>query len=406
LANTVKRILVGLQQTELGGSPLNGVDLATAIRDRGYDVHVFATYHEREPGPVAEMVRDRDLQLTLVHTRSPGPRRCALFRPRVAHALVSVVRSQRIDLVHAYEPHLILDAFYGPHLLLRTPVLGTWYTMGSISTWLPKHTPLIAGTKEVADEAKADGRPCVLIEPPVNTDTDDPGAVDGSQFRRPNRFDTLHVIVSRLHPEMKQEGIERAIDAMRALPGRLLVVGDGPSRAVLTARAERVNADVGRQAVEMLGPLADPRPAYAAADVVLGMGASALRGMAFAKPLVVLGIGGFSLECTPETASRFFSEGFYGVGDGRCAPLVDQVRRVLARREELGRWGRKTIVERYSLHAAADVLERVYRTAAVVPHWTVLRAAAGSGARKFVAEALPGRLRQRVRPLVRRVFSH
>ena len=40
----------------------------------------------------------------------------------------------------------------------------------------------------------------------------------------------------------------------------------------------------------LAGEMLDPRPAYAAADVVLGMGGSALRGMAFGKPLVVQGV--------------------------------------------------------------------------------------------------------------------
>ena len=49
----------------------------------------------------------------------------------------------------------------------------------------------------------------------------------------------------------------------------------------------------GRQVVLLTGEIADPRPAYAAADVVVGQGGSALRGMAFGKPLVVVGEGRF-----------------------------------------------------------------------------------------------------------------
>jgi hypothetical protein len=170
-------------------------------------------------------------------------------------------------------------------------------------------------------------------------------------------------------------------------------------------RAEHINTELGRQAVIIYGPLEDPRPAYAAADVVLGMGGSALRGMAFAKPLVVLGTRGFSRECTPETASHFLREGFYGVGDGTQAPLAKQILHVLARREELGPWSRKTVVERYGLHAAADVLERIYHETLSSSQSAAISAAARTAVHKLVADALPRSVRERVRPLVRKFLK-
>ena len=60
----------------------------------------------------------------------------------------------------------------------------------------------------------------------------------------------------------------------------------------------------GRQVVLLTGEIADPRSAYAAADVVVGQGGSALRGMAFGKPLIVVGEEGFS-ELLTLIAHRF-----------------------------------------------------------------------------------------------------
>ena len=88
-----------------------------------------------------------------------------------------------------------------------------------------------------------------------------------------------------------------AIDAVSALPAelrvRLVIVGDGPARAELDALAASANARCGRTVATLVGAADDPRPWYAAADVVLGMGSSALRAMAYAKPLVVQGERGF-----------------------------------------------------------------------------------------------------------------
>ena len=95
----------------------------------------------------------------------------------------------------------------------------------------------------------------------------------------------------------------------------------------------RCNARAGRPVVLLAGELRDPRAAYAAADVCLGMGGSALRAMAFAKPLVVQGEGGFWELLTPDTVDRFLWTGWYGVGDDPArgaAVLADILRPLLA----------------------------------------------------------------------------
>src|SRR4029077_10930201 len=84
------------------------------------------------------------------------------------------------------------------------------------------------------------------------------------------------VVVSRLVKWLKQESLERAIDAVEQLApeltARLVIVGEGAAAAELQERADAVNARLGRRAVILTGALIDPRPAYAAADVMIGMG--------------------------------------------------------------------------------------------------------------------------------------
>lgn len=58
----------------------------------------------------------------------------------------------------------------------------------------------------------------------------------------------------------------------------------------------------GRQAILLPGALLDPRPASAAA-IVIGMGGAALRGMAFAKAVVVIGEQGSRRARKPSTVS-------------------------------------------------------------------------------------------------------
>jgi len=366
------RLLVVLNHLELGGSQLNALDLAVSSRDRGHDVIVFAPVHQDQPGPVAEMVRSAGLPLVLARYPDITPKFIPAHRA-VARALCMTVAEERIQLVHAYEPPLILDSFWGPHLRFGTPLVCTIY--GSfVPLWLPRYPPLIVPSYKFADQAAPLlTQPPAVIRPPVNTGTDDPALNDGTEFRRAFGLggDIMLGIVSRLDPDLKVPGIKLAMAAVRFLDDpriRLVVTGDGPSAGALSTLAEEVNGTLGRRAVVMAGPLADPRPAYAAADIALGMGGSALRSMAFGKPLIVLGIQGFAKPVLPSTADEFLSRGFFGVGSGDLdpRPLAASIRELADRpemRSELGAFGRQLVLDQYSLEAASAKLENVYATA-------------------------------------------
>ena len=399
----------------LGGSPLNALDFAVAARDRGHEVALFSVYgnpiHGDQPGPVAEEIRAAGLRLVLVRHPRDSPERM-LVRRAVVRNLSHVVARDRIDLVHAYEIPMIMDSFYGPHLRLGVPLVGTIYGP-YVPWWLPRYPPLITGTRELADRvAMHRTQPPVLIEPPVNTDTDSPALVDGTAFRRAHGLgtDIVVAVVSRLEPSIKADSIELAMRAIQFLDEpriRLVVTGHGPSFSALSALAERVNAVLGRPAVVMTGPLADPRPVYAAADIALGMGSSALRAMAFGKPLIVLGVQGFAKPLQPATAQEFLFGGFFGVGGGDLdpRPLAASIRELADRpqlRSELGGFSSQLVWDRFSLKAASARLEDVYAGAIrqVHPRGRRLREAARVAVCKTGSDGLPGTLKKGLRPVV------
>jgi glycosyltransferase involved in cell wall biosynthesis len=402
------RLLVVLNHLDLGGSGLSALDLAVATRDRGHDVVVFGPVYGSQPGPVAEMVRSAGLPLVLV--RHPGTTPGFIPACRVvARALSKVIAQERIELMHAYEDRLILDSFYGPHLRFGVPLVGTIYSQ-FVPWWLPRYPPLIVGTGQLADlAAPMRVQPPVVIEPPVKTDADTPALVDSAAFRREHGLgsDIVVGIVSRLVPTLKVDGIKLAIDAFELLDDpriRLVVTGDGPSSGAIKAHAERVNAALGRRAVVMTGSLDDPRSAYAAADISLGMGGSALRAMAFGKPLIVLGIQGFVRPLLPSTAKEFLYNGFFGTGCGDLdpRPLAAHIRQLVDRpemRSELGDFGRQLIWDRFSLTAASAKLEDVYKTtvAQTYPRHQRMREAARVVACRTGSGVLPEAAKTRIR---------
>jgi glycosyltransferase involved in cell wall biosynthesis len=360
------RILVYPHAMEIGGSQLNAVQLAGAVRDRGHEVIVLS-----EPGPLVARVHDMGLEHLEIPLRRRRP------SPEVVGRLVRVVEQRKVDVVHGYEWPPVVEAFFGPGLRHRTPVVGTVMSM-SVVPFFPRTVPLIVGTQQIREEAVAAGhRRVTLLEPPVDTDADNP-AVDGGSFRaehgiRPDEI--LVAMICRLVPELKLEGLLAACDAVGELARagrrvRLVIVGDGRAREQVAHRAARANALAGRTVVLLTGEIADPRPVYAAADVVVGQGGSALRGMAFGKPLVVVGEDGFSELLTPECVATFFRQGWYGLGPGSAGSGVPALRWALERlvispelRERLGTYGRALVVGRFALNRAARVQEEEYAAA-------------------------------------------
>jgi glycosyltransferase involved in cell wall biosynthesis len=363
---TGMRILVYPHVMEIGGSQLNAVQLAGAVRDRGHEVIVLSG-----PGPVVERVHGMGLE----HLEIPLHRR----RPSlgVISKLVRLVRERHLDVVHGYEWPPVIEAFFGPGLRYRTPVVGTVMSM-SIVPFLPHTVPLMVGTERIRETAIAAGhRRVTLLEPPVDTEADNP-SVDGRPFRAEHGIrpgEVLMAMICRLVPDLKLEGLLSACDAVGELasagrPVRLMIVGDGSARAEVAERAAKTNMAAGRRVVLLTGEIADPRPAYAAADVVIGQGGSALRGMAFGKPLVVVGEDGFSELLTPQSAPIFLRQGWYGLGAGSLGTGAPALRLALEPlvgslelQRELGASARRLVEDRFSLHRAAHLQEEEYLAA-------------------------------------------
>jgi glycosyltransferase involved in cell wall biosynthesis len=396
------KVLAFPHHLEIGGVQTNAVDLATAVRDRfGHETVFCAT-----PGPAAKLIADRGFRLIELAWPKIQP------SPTLARQVYGIARRERPDLIHAYDNQQIFDAFFGVHLIGRVPMLATNMSM-AVQRFLPRSIPITYGTAELADEAAQVQRaPVWLLEPPVNTDENGPDIVDATPFRRQWHLDEgsiTIVVVSRLVSWLKAEGLLRAVDAVAELAAdravRLVIVGGGGLFDQLSERARSVNESGGRTIVTLTGPLIDPRPAYAAADIVIGMGGSILRGMAFAKPAIVLGERGFSEVFEPDSAGLFFHKGLYGVGDGRPSDLRRQLAGLVDdpdRRALLAAFAQSTIIERYGLAASAAALDGMYRQT-LSRKQSVARQVgdAAATAVRRAATQLPSQVKQRIKTRLR-----
>ncbi|QNN53467.1 glycosyltransferase family 4 protein [Nocardioides mesophilus] len=406
------RIAIALHDVVLGGDTLNALELGCRLRERGHDVVLFAVSRASRSAtetPLLAFAEARGIEVHLFGEPS-GVR----DRIRLVGQLAEFVRERRIDVVHAFGHRDTYYSFCGSYGLRGVPLVVNDYAM-TVTRGLPRRVPLVVGTREVAAEARAIRRgPTYVVVPPVDEVENAPGVVDGHAFRRAHGVadtDRLIVVVSRFAVALKREGLLATIDAVVELDDptvRLVMVGGGETYDELQQRSREVGARLGREAAALPGPMTDPRAAYEAADIVVGMGHSALRALAFAKPVVVVGERGFALPVTPQTLHHFDFHGFYGLGDGGdAAPaLAGHLRRLLGDpdlRAGLGGFGRQLILEDYGLDTAAESLESIYESALgrrCVRSWLV-------DAGHLAASYGPARVRRTVRrrPALRTVAT-
>lgn len=365
------RVLVCPHELITGGSQINAIDLAARIRDRGHEVRVFAP-----PGPLQSRIDALGLQY-----RPAPPMTGRALAPRTVRALRREIREFRPDIVHAYEhPPAVTSTAISQATRHRSVI--TVLSM-DVPDFLPVDVPLIVGTADLARGQGARRGTVHLMEPPVDTAHDRP--TDRRRARADlglgdDRF--VISVVGRLSSEHeKARGVAEAIAALAAAPlpraVTFVVAGSGDDEEGVRAAAARFSAvDFD---VRLEGDVADPRPVYAAADLVIGMGSSALRAMAHARPVVVQGPGGFWNLLSPDTIGLHLRQGFFGHGDSggpSLAAIVSGVMADPASAEALGWFGRAVVEDRFAIDRAASRLEQVYIAEARGPRAPGRRSAA------------------------------
>lgn len=365
-AHGIGRVLVHLNSLELGGTQINALDLAVEVRRHGIESILVGARETLPSGPsLLDIAARRGITVEVY-----DPEESIIARGR---QLTALAEQHGAELLHVYGSWGggARPTYWGFARFGRRPWIQTVYEM-EVSPKIKRHMPLIVGTGYLVDELEHRPGRTILISPPVDTDADRPDPAAGAAFRAAHDLHgDLLMIVSRLDADMKSLPIGLAIEAMASLTAdaTLAIVGTGDDAARLKDAAARVNAQLGREAVRFLGPLADPRPAYAAADVVLGMGSSAARGLAFGKPLVVQGQAGWSALFDEDSAAELARSSYWSPlsVDNPVERLRDIIDPLLADPEgrvRLGAFGRAFALERFGLTRMAAKLAGFYREVA------------------------------------------
>jgi phosphatidylinositol alpha-mannosyltransferase len=279
--------------------------------------------------------------------------------------------AEQFDVVHVHEPLMPLVPWCAL-LQARAPIVATFHTHRERHRFYSSYGRLLAPLmRRVAVRIAVSAAAKRTVERHFPGDyLVIPNGIDTSRFLMPtDRPSSMpssrrHVLfVGRLEP---RKGVEHLIDAMASVqrdapPVRLVIVGDGPSRAALEARVREASVDAC-----FVGRLPDDQLAahYRAADVVCSpatgdesFGIVLLEAMAAGRPVVATDIPGYR-ELVADGAAR----GVRLVAAASPLALAAELTSLLrdgALRERLGAAG-PAFAERFHWDAIARILDARY----------------------------------------------
>jgi N-acetyl-alpha-D-glucosaminyl L-malate synthase BshA len=331
----------------VGGSGIVATELAKALADRGHQVHLVSTDPPFRLG---------DYQAGLVFHQVNTPSYPLFREPQyvlsLANKLVQVAREFRLEVIHAHYaiPHAtaallarqVLEA--SGHAVPRvvTTLHGTDITLVGSD---PSFSEIVAYSIETSNGVTAVSqslREATRRELNVRRDIEViPNCLDCGIYRRREvpglrkRFAAddatrLVIHISNFRPVKRIDAVMEVFARIsRAVPARLLLVGDGPELGTAYRLSRELNI---APLVETLGAQEDVIPLLSAADLFLlpsaqeSFGLAALEAMACDVPVVASNVGGL-----PEVISHGVS-GFLrdpgdldGMADDAIALLTDPV---------------------------------------------------------------------------------
>jgi glycosyltransferase involved in cell wall biosynthesis len=350
----------------MGGQERVALALAELQRAAGHRVMALSLA-EPPDGPISALFRASGVQTASVPKRGPS------FDPTLAMRLAQYARKARVDVVHTHNPQALV---YGAPAagLARVPCVHTKHGVNpdpARRMWLRRAaskmvdayvavTPTLA--RLAVDHAECDPLKLRVIPNGVDTRRFAPDAEARKRIRSELGIPEAAWVVGtvgRLSPEKNQGLLIEAMAPMLDPRRHLVIVGDGPQRQDLEARAQ---ATLRPERIHFTGPREDVAALLASFDAFAltshseGLPLVLLEAMAAGVPVVATAVGG-----VPDLVEHGRTGSLVPAGDGTA--LLTELVRLSTRPQsalETAVTARHLVLERHSTEHMVSAYESLY----------------------------------------------
>ena len=379
------RVLRVIARLNVGGPSLHVSYLSEGLAERGYRTTLAAGTISKGEGSMAFIAEERGIEIESIRglQRDVAP----LKDIAAVKCLRDIIRRDRPHILHTHtakagtvgrtaarlsgdaRPPVVVHTFHGHMLKGEFDPVRT-RAFRAIERNLARSTDaLVAVSPEVRDElvevGVAPASKFAVVRLGIELSERMAGASDGASIRASlgipaDRFCVGWV--ARMSAVKQPEDVLRTIRELRnrGVDAALIMIGDGPERATLEARARELDLVEG---IHFVGFQNDVGPWFHAFDVLLltsrseGTPVSAIETLASGRPVVATDVGG-TRDVVHDGVSGFLVP-FGDVSAG--ADRLERLARDPALRARMGAAGQTVALSSYGVPRLVDDIDRLYR---------------------------------------------
>lgn len=383
------KILMATMSLGIGGAETHIIELARALKRRGMDVIVAS-----HGGVYVSDIEENGIR----HFHVPMNRRNIFYMLKSYFMLRRIIRKEKPDIVHA---HARISAFICGLLrkTMRFSFVTTAHGVFQLGFGLNQLTNWGQKTIAVSEDIKAyltqnygiAEHDIIVTINGIDTEKFSPLVRPGKILDEFGLKSAQPVIchVSRLDESsslVARQLIALAPQLSEALPGvQILIAGGGGVYAELKEKAMEANAVTGRETVVLTDARTDISEIVSAGDLFIGVSRAALEAMAEAKPVILAGSEGYIGLLTPDKLSLARESNFCCRGSALPSEtrLFEEILRSLKltpdERGALGEFGRRLVVNNYSVMKMTDDCMKAYEAVRKKRHHVVMSGYYGFG---------------------------